>query len=364
MGWKTQVKRMTASLYQHSLALLADNQNDSGAFPASTNFPAYQYSWFRDGSFISHALDLAGCAGRAGRFHRWCAKTVLRYRNKIEACITSSEDHQVFPGDLYFHCRFTAGGEEVPGHWGNHQLDGLGTWLWSLHQNLAFSHTLLDQNIVQAIDLAAHYLRALWRFPCSDCWEENETGIHTHTLAAIYAGLIAHWKMRSNTESCQTALAIKDFILEKMAPRGYLTKSLNDPEVDASLLGAAVPYHLVELSSPIFQETLARIEKDLLSPEGGMHRYRKDTYYGGGEWLLLSAWYGWIKLQMGDVVTAQRISAWIENQADSRGNLPEQVNHYLNNPASYQEWVHRWGTVASPLLWSHGMYVILTNSIF
>ena len=88
---------MMASLVQHSLAVLLRNQDASGAFLASPNFPTYQYSWFRDGSFISYALDLAGCTQDADRFHLWCAKTVLRHADKIERCITSIENRQEIP---------------------------------------------------------------------------------------------------------------------------------------------------------------------------------------------------------------------------------------------------------------------------
>jgi hypothetical protein len=35
----------------------------------------------------------------------------------------------------------------------------------------------------------------------------------------------------------------------------------------------------------------------------------------------------------------------------------------LLHPGSRNEWVARWGTVASPLLWSHGMYLILADEL-
>ena len=39
--------------------------------------------------------------------------------------------------------------------------------------------------------------------------------------------------------------------------------------------------------------------------------------------------------------------------------LPEQVTGHLLAPASYDEWVERWGPIATPLLWSHAMFVTL-----
>ena len=113
----------------------------------------------------------------------------------------------------------------MPGHWGHHQLDGLGTWLWSLDRHLSFSDALQENHeILQATDLISHYLQTLWQLPCSDCWEENETGIHTYTLAATYAGLIAHSNIRRDAKSYQTAQEIKDFLLNKMNPERLLHK--------------------------------------------------------------------------------------------------------------------------------------------
>ena len=37
--------------------------------------------------------------------------------------------------------------------------------------------------------------------------------------------------------------------------------------------------------------------------------------------------------------------------------------HHLLHPGSRDEWVARWGPVASPLLWSHGMYLILADEL-
>lgn len=355
---------MRVSLCQHSIDVLLQNQDPSGAFLACPTFPAYQYSWFRDGSFIAYALDEVGYHERAEYFHQWCARTVLRHRKKIEGEILSTDQQKGSADIPHFHCRFTVTGDEVPGHWGTHQLDGLGTWLWGFEQHQASAGMPpLDESTAQALDLVAGYLRKLWPLPCSDCWEENETEIHAYTLAAIYAGLMAHSRLRGSAQSSQTALEIKKYVLNRLTSNGYLRKNLHDHEIDSSLFGVAVPYGLVELDSPIFQETVVRIEKDLLSPDGGIHRYKKDTYYGGGEWVLLTAWYGWVKLKLGDGDSARKALIWMESQADANGNLPEQVNHHLNDRKAYSEWVERWGQSAAPLLWSHAMYIVLRKLI-
>ena len=116
---------------------------------------------------------------------------------------------------------------------------------------------------------------------------------------------------------------------------------------------------MVDATDDRFVRTLAKIEKDIRHPGGGVYRYAADTYYGGGEWLLLAAWLGWVYLELGRIGEAQTLLSWVEAQANSQGELPEQVSHHMLDSSHYAEWEHRWGTVACPLLWSHAMYLIL-----
>jgi GH15 family glucan-1,4-alpha-glucosidase len=53
----------------------------------------------------------------------------------------------------------------------------------------------------------------------------------------------------------------------------------------------------------------------------------------------------------------------MQAQADEHGQLPEQVPATLIDPNYYQPWVRDWGPPASPLLWSHAMYVILAKKL-
>jgi hypothetical protein len=53
---------------------------------------------------------------------------------------------------------------------------------------------------------------------------------------------------------------------------------------------------------------------------------------------------------------------WIAAQATEAGDLPEQAGRLLH-PDTRAEWIARWGEVATPLLWSHGMYLILADEL-
>jgi GH15 family glucan-1,4-alpha-glucosidase len=53
----------------------------------------------------------------------------------------------------------------------------------------------------------------------------------------------------------------------------------------------------------------------------------------------------------------------VADHATPDGHLPEQVPDRLLHPQHRDEWLERWGPVATPLLWSHGMYLILTDEL-
>ncbi len=67
--------------------------------------------------------------------------------------------------------------------------------------------------------------------------------------------------------------------------------------MDASLLGLAVPYGVVPPDDPLMLRTVEHMEATILHA-GGLHRYAEDSYFGGGAWILLTAWLGWYYLEL------------------------------------------------------------------
>jgi GH15 family glucan-1,4-alpha-glucosidase len=132
--------------------------------------------------------------------------------------------------------------------------------------------------------------------------------------------------------------------------------------VDASLLGLSLPYGVVEIDHHIMKKTVQLMEEKLRKGSGGIHRYSTDTYYGGGEWVLLTAWLGWYYLKMGEKDKATQVLDWIEDKANNNGELPEQISVNLNDESYLPIWRERWGEIARPLLWAHAMYIILRSA--
>jgi GH15 family glucan-1,4-alpha-glucosidase len=361
-------------LINRSIEIIRANQHASGAYVASPNFPTYRYCWFRDGAFTAYAMDLAGEHESARRFHDWAAHAIQRLTPAIRRAVAKGRLGQRLELD-YLPTRFTLDGEvDASSDWPNFQLDGFGTWLWALAEHMRLSGmTQLRESWQEASDLLAEYLSALWRYPCYDCWEEFPEHVHPYTLAAIFAGLNAHTGMRAADHQADLE-AIKAVLLMNASQLGYFTKLAGSPAVDASLLGLAVPYAVVTPNDPIMLATAAQIE-DTLMRNGGLHRYAADTYYGGGEWLLLTAWLGWYwceiaRLEAGMTPSAlekARLAlAWVESQAgdgNQAGWLPEQVARNLNDPSYYPIWLARWGEIANPLLWSHAKHIILSRHL-
>jgi isomaltose glucohydrolase len=346
-------------LVEHSLRVLHDGQAPSGAFVASPAFRVYGFGWLRDGAFCAYALDRAGEHAAAAAFHRWALFTLERHRPMAEAAIARVEAGEVPPFKAMLPARFTLAGElEQPDPaepWPNFQIDGYGIWLWALEDHLAGRK--LDAVARATVELVARYLAAVWRLKCCSCWEELQGGEHASTIAAAYAGLAAAARLLDDQALGGEAVAVRAHLVTRFAVDGRLGRGPDDPRVDGSMTWLSVPFGVLPANDQRVVNTIAAIKRDLVGPGGGVYRYVGDTYYGGGQWLLLASSLAWH-----DTVTgggdAGELRSWVRGQASANGDLPEQVTGHPQDAAMVQPWVERWGAIANPLLWSHAMYLI------
>jgi len=318
-----QIETLTERIAQ-SADIIKQYQQPTGAYPASPNFANYQYCWFRDGAFIADGMSRAGEIESAERFFDWCAGVVTDRREKILA------------GEK-LDARYTYDGQESTDEWETYQLDGYGTLLWVMRGHAERHGRSLDK-WQDATGLVQHYLATHWQEPCADWWEER-VGRHAASLACIYAGLQAF--------DHPTAPAVKSAI------------SL-DERTDSSLLICGLTEAVDEQA---FAPTLARIEKELVSSSGGVHRYADDEYYGGGEWPLLTCMLGWYYLKIGRQADARAKLEWTMQHIQTNGWVAEQSPDHLCKPEAYQSWIERWGEPANPLLWSQAMFLTLATSL-
>ncbi|WP_044641447.1 glycoside hydrolase family 15 protein [Risungbinella massiliensis] len=355
---------MKADLVKKSIEIILTNQHSTGAYLASPCFQAYQHSWFRDGTFIAYSMNLLGQHHSAKRFYQWCQMTIERHRTKAEKAIQLGKNGSLQLGENYLHARYTVDGNEVPGHWGNFQLDGFGAYLWGLAQYLdqTRDYTILEKR-EPTLQLIVDYLIACWRIPNYDCWEENGDQLHPATFGAIQGGLQQIKKYLPSYQSKieRTCGEISSVIQEHGVMEGRFRKSLDSSSIDASLLWISTPFQVVREQDPLMRETVKQIEERLVHLQG-VYRYPEDTYYGGGKWILLTAWLGWYYSRTGEKERANLLLQWIEEKYTEEG-LPEQVQHNLLAPTYYDSWVQKHGSPAIPLIWSHAMYLVLWSQL-
>ena len=349
-----------------SLAVIREGQSRSGAYVASPTFPVYQYSWFRDGAFIADAMSRAGEVESAEAFFGWCASVLEARAGRVDRLIDRAARGEPIAAVDHLHTRYTLAGEESDAEWWNFQLDGYGAWLWALGAH-SLRHGRNVAPFLAGALVSARYVDAFWREPSYDWWEEHRDHRHVSTLAAVAAGLRAVARLpdvgaalASRFEA--TVMAILDTIHGEADRLGYLPKWLGGEAVDASLLAVGAPFALLDPDGPTMLATVARIERDLVHG-GGVHRYLDDTYYGGGEWLLLAGFLGMHHVATGRFDDARSELAWIADHATADGLLPEQVSDHLLAPGAAAEWEERWGPIATPLLWSHAMFVSLAERL-
>lgn len=310
---------------QKSAAVILSFQQPSGAYPASPYFRDYNYCWFRDGSFIADGMSRIGQITSAERFFTWGSNIITDRRDRI------------LNGNR-LDARYTYDGYESTEPWQTFQIDGYGTFLWAMKQH-SMRHDRSIEQYQEAAGLIQHYLATHWRESCFDWWEE-QNGQHAATLACIYAGLKAY----EHPEAASVKTSI----------------NLSVERTDASLLACTL---LDAVESEAFIPVVERIERELVSKHGGVYRYREDTYYGGGEWPVLTSMLGWYYLRAGRLLEAKEKIAWDLACMQPNGWLPEQVPSSLLHPDNYQTWVERSGNPANPLLWSQAMLLTLGSEL-
>ena len=359
------------NLCRRSVEVISDFQDASGAYPASPTFSAYRgYAWLRDGSFTAEAMSRWAQVASATAFHHWVAEVLTARAGQVRRLVAARTAGEQPDIAEMLPTRFTLTGRDGDDEWWDFQTDGYGMWLWALTTHLQ-RHQLPTETWLPAVEVAVDYLCTFGGDACFDWWEEHSEHRHTSTLAAVRAGLLAAATIpgldTDRHDRAQTAAAtllatiLTDAVTDSARER-HLTKWIGTDAVDASLAACVVPFGVAPVGDPVAVSTLAQVAAQL-DAGGGVHRFTADVFYGGGQWILLSCLLGWNAVAAGDTAAGWRHLQWAAAQANQNGELPEQVGHHLLHPDHEQEWIDRWGTVATPLLWSHAMYLILADEL-
>lgn len=358
-------------LVSRSTEIIKLNQHPSGGYVASPLFAPYAYSWLRDGTFIANAMDRVGETASSEQFYRWVHLVLKDKRPRLDHLLHKHDNSEWIDRSEFLGTRYHLDGRDDHSEWGHFQLDGYGAWLWGLveHIRLTGRTGLLDE-LRESVEITVDYIMSFWHYPNFDCWEEYQDYVHPATLACLYGGLKSLGELEARPALIEKAELIQHFIHTNAVHEGRFVKAIHclnevwQPAlsgVDASLLWLSVPFGVCDANDPIMLRTIQTIETDLKND--GIQRYVEDRYYGGGEWLLLTAWYGLVQFELDNIAEAKRCLAWITSKADELGRLPEQVADHLREPSAYVEWIAKHGEPARPLLWSHAMFLVLSDKL-
>jgi GH15 family glucan-1,4-alpha-glucosidase len=351
------------SKVRRSVDAILRNQSKNGAIIASPDFAQYSFCWLRDSSFNAYALDLAGEHAASSRYHLWVNRAVTGIAQTIDDVIGAHERGSSLSPLHMPPARFALDGSVVIDDWPNFQIDGYGTWLWSLGRHLDFSGSAeVPAEYLDSVRRVARYLATFCFSPCWDVWEENGDAVHTSTLACVYGGLMAAGRLLGESSYLESAATVKTRLMDDAQRHGYFVKSSLNDDVDASCLWLEAPFGVVEPDNAHFAATVALIE-DRLTLEGGIRRYSTDVYFGSGAWPVLTGSLGWHYANLGDRENAERCRAWIADHIDANGQLAEQFGGEDRDVEHYHEWVLRWGPPAKDLMWSHAMYIVLSTAL-
>jgi glucoamylase len=308
----------------------------------------YNYCWFRDGGYVSQAMDHSGLRELASRF--------LEFASKCQS-----------PDGSFIHRYFPDG--EVGSTWHPPpflQIDQTATVLSAAWHHLdrgADPDVMLE--LWPMVKAAANFLVDFrdsatgLPSPSFDLWEER-SGIHTYSAAAVAHGLDSAARIskvlgKDTPRWESTAEEIRKLAVEKMwdASLGRFVRSLSprDERIDASTL-LALNLGLLKPSDPRYRSTVEQTERRLWSKNvGGLARYEGDEYYGNeNPWVVCTLWLAAAHLKLGNRTRSRELIDWAVSQATKTGLLPEQVDSTTGEARS-----------ATPLVWSHAAFLDTVN---
>jgi GH15 family glucan-1,4-alpha-glucosidase len=357
--------------------------DNRGAIIASTDSDitkvledTYSYVWGRDGAFVAEALDMANYDKVSHQFFDFCGNVIT--------------------SDGYLLHKYTSDGY-LAGQWmpwadeeGKLQLpiqeDETALVIHSLWhhynkcRNVESIRPLYRKLIKNAADFMVSYREPHTSLPAPsyDLWEERR-GIHSFTVAAVWAGLQAaanftemFGEVALTKQYRQAAAEIREAAIEHLFDRklGRFLRSIKvhadglvepDYTIDSSIC-APFLFGMLQASDPLIESTMTALMHRLWckTKVGGIARYENDAYQQvsqdianvpGNPWFVCTMWvaqYLIAKAQaVDDLKLPLDILTWAQLCALPSGVLAEQIHPHTHAPLS-----------VSPLTWSHASVVI------
>ncbi|HEY6329623.1 MAG TPA: glycoside hydrolase family 15 protein, partial [Blastocatellia bacterium] len=373
--------------YKRSLLIMRTNIDNNGAIMAANdsdvetyNGDTYSYVWPRDGALAAYALDISGFAELSRRFYGFMKNLITKdgyflHKYTPDGTLGSS-----------WHPWIADGATQLPIQEDETALIVWGLWKhYNEHRDVEFITEFYRGVIKRAANFMAQYRDPETRLPLPswDLWEEKH-GVHTFTVATVWAGLQAAARFadlfgeKDHADLYATAAnEVKKGLMEHLylADLGRFVKTLKpappnegqpaakpeyDTAIDSSLLGVWY-FGVLEPDHPMVVSTVKAVRDRLFikTPVGGMARYERDAYHQvsqdlqsvpGNPWFVSTLWLAEYEIRtaktVDDLNAPQALIEWAVDHALPSGVLAEQVNPYTDAPLS-----------VSPLTWSHAQFV-------
>ncbi len=339
------------AVYYRSLSVLRNCWNANGSIIASPDVSSlmptgdtYNYNWWRDGAYISMAMDRAGLYESAHKF------LVFAQASQEE------EGH-------FFHRHFPDGTRGATWHpppfLQVDQTASVITAAWhhfSVHTDMEFLLSIWPM-VRKAADFLMSFRddQTTLPLPSFDLWEEAKS-TNCYSASAVAEGLynaelISRQLGKSLGGWGEAAATMRQAILDHLwdEGRGVFLKSLGpeDRVLDSSTL-LTIRAGTLSVEDLRAHRLVENLRSRLWSKDvGGMARYEGDRYYGHeNPWVICTLWLADVYLRMGHLDRAKALVEWCADMATPTLLLPEQVHAESGEPAS-----------VVPLVWSHSTYV-------
>ncbi len=236
--------------------------------------------------------------------------------------------------------------------WPNFQIDGYGMWLWSLERHRRAG---ARRRAGRTVDLTASISPRL-AAPCWSCWEETRRAEHASTLLALATGWPRPRGCSATRRSPTRPIAVRDELAGRRERRRR-RKGAGQTGVDSSMLWLGASFGLAATTLP-WAATVEAVEQELIvrTAAASAATSATPTTAEGSGCCSPGGSAGTRRRRRRRVgARAARLGA----RAGARERRPARAGDGLvAGPRAGRALGRALGTGATPLLWSHAMFLI------
>ena len=320
--WKNKLKNYDAvrKIYERSILLfpLLSNEETGGISAAieidekQTLCGRYSYCWPRDAVFITKALDILKMKEQTEKFYLNFSKNTQSKNGMWEQ-------------------RFYTDGRLAP-CWG-YQIDETASIVYGVYEHYKIYKDKkfiedsyeMCKNAIKALEsycnVSSSKIERFKTHESYDLWEMHE-GVSLYSLSAIYSAYIAMIEiekiMNENADTKQlekSAEVLKNYCLENFVNSDNSLKRNNKDNIcDISLLGAVVPFNMLDIEQKEVKNTIERINWTLRTYTGGYLRFEGDSYLDGNyPWPIATLWMALYNMKINNKEEANKLIDFVTN---------------------------------------------------